>query len=84
MPIDRFQQFVQTNEQKFMNENEKHSSGSNFLPLGMSIGIALGTAFGLLTDQLAMGMCFGIAIGSGIGVALSGINKKCDDEEKAS
>lgn len=46
-----------------------------FLPLCIGVGLSLGVALGLATDNPALGLSLGVAIGAGLGVALMGAAK---------
>ena len=48
----------------------KKNNGAAFLPIGMGMGVAIGTSLGVATDNLAVWLPIGIAIGSGFGVAM--------------
>jgi hypothetical protein len=50
----------------------KKTNPAAFLPIGMGMGVAIGTSLGVATDNLAVWLPIGIAIGSGFGVAMMG------------
>lgn len=50
----------------------KKTNSAAFLPIGMGMGVAIGTSVGVATDNIALWLPIGIAIGSGLGVALMG------------
>ncbi|MER2226109.1 MAG: glycine zipper family protein [Carnobacterium sp.] len=56
-------------------EQKKHGKKTDNIPF-LAIGISLGAAFGMLTDNLALGMGIGVAIGA----ALDSMKSK--DKEK--
>lgn len=56
-------------------DHEKQVKKMDDIPF-LALGISLGAAFGMLTDNLALGMGIGIAIGA----ALDGMKSK--DKEK--
>ncbi len=57
-----------------------------YLPLGMCIGLSIGTAIGAAMDNIAVGMCMGMGIGVCFGSVLDNANKakkdKSDEEQK--
>ena len=65
---------------------KKHDSDDNtqYLPIGMCIGLSLGVALGAAMDNIPIGMCMGLGIGLCFGSALDNANKakKEKDEEK--
>ena len=65
---------------------KKHDSDDNtqYLPIGMCIGLSIGVALGAAMDNIPIGMCLGLGIGLCFGSALDNANKakKEKDEEK--
>ena len=49
---------------------------TQYMPIGMCFGIALGTAIGVATDNLAVCMPIGLSIGMCIGVLIDAQNRK--------
>ena len=59
--------------------NMKKKSSENktqYMPIGMCFGIAIGTALGVATDNLAVCMPIGLSIGMCIGVLIDAQNRK--------
>jgi hypothetical protein len=60
-------------EKKKINEKNKKEDESYWLPIGMCLGISIGTAIGAATNNiglwlpmgLGIGLCFGVAFSSG-------------------
>ena len=50
----------------------------SWLPIGMCLGLSLGTAVGCSTDNLSVCMCVGIAVGVAVGALLDHNNKNQD------
>ena len=63
-----------------MSNNKKSEANVAWLPIGMCIGISIGTAIGAATDNMGMCMCYGVAIGVGIGAMLDSRGKKSKDK----
>jgi hypothetical protein len=52
-----------------MNKEEKPETTNNSgLPVSIAMGVAIGAALGVATDNLALWLSLGVAIGCGIGV----------------
>ena len=49
---------------------------TQYMPIGMCFGIAIGTAIGVATDNLAVCMPIGLSIGMCIGVLIDAQNRK--------
>ena len=74
-----------------INNNEKGNnkkSDHNFQVTGISVGLCLGVAFGLMFDNLAIGISVGLCLGLAIGTAIDkdkkdkDINENSDETEK--
>lgn len=52
------------------------------LPIGMCIGISLGVAIGSATDNLGTYMPIGLSVGMAIGALLDAKNRKASEEDK--
>ena len=52
-------------------ENQTH-----YMPIGMCLGMSVGTALGVALDNMALYMCVGLSIGMCIGVLMDDKNKK--------
>ena len=49
---------------------------AHYLPIGMCLGISIGTALGIAANNLPVYMAIGSSIGLCIGTLLDGINRK--------
>ena len=56
---------------KQASENQTH-----YMPIGMCLGMSVGTALGVALDNMALYMCVGLSIGMCIGVLMDAKNKK--------
>ena len=60
-----------------MKKNKKTSDNqTQYMPIGMCFGVAIGTAIGVATDNLAVYMPIGLSIGMCIGVLIDAQNRK--------
>ena len=59
-----------------MKDKKPNENQMTYLPIGMCLGISIGTAIGVVTDNLALGMCFGVSIGMCIGSLIDAKNRK--------
>lgn len=70
---------MQPNDQEHGDINDqRQSSFSDKLAIGIAIGVALGAGIGVAMDNLAVGIGVGIAIGVAIGVAMADSDKSVD------
>ena len=59
-------------------KENKETKGENYwLPIGMCLGISIGSGVGIATDNIAIWLPVGLCIGLALGVALSS-----NEEEK--
>ena len=67
-----------------MDKNNGSEKQTNYMPIGMCLGISIGTAIGVATDNLSVCMCLGVSIGLFIGTLIDARNRKesKDDEAK--
>ena len=63
-------------EAVFMKNQQEAENQTHYLPIGMCLGMSIGTAIGVATDNLATGMCIGLSIGVGIGALLDSKKRK--------
>lgn len=63
---------------------ERSNKNVAFMPIGMGVGIALGTAFGVATDNLALGLGVGVALGAGFGAVMMAANAKKNERRSNS
>ena len=65
---------------------KKHDSEDNtqYMPIGMCIGLSIGVALGAVMDNIPIGMCMGLGIGMCFGSAIDNANraKKNDAEDQ--
>ena len=59
-----------------MKDNKDSENKMQYLPIGMCIGISIGTAIGAATDNIGVGMCLGMSFGVCIGSLLDAQNRK--------
>ena len=66
-----------------MKDNKKSDNQTHYMPIGMCMGISIGTAIGVATDNLSIYMPIGLSIGMCIGVIFDAQNRKKskDDSE---
>ena len=62
------------------NKKEEKQTDNNWLPIGMCLGISIGSAIGVATNNLGLWLPIGLCIGMSLGVALS--NNKDDSDKK--
>ena len=58
-------------------ENQTH-----YMPIGMCLGMSVGTALGAATDNLALYMCIGLSVGMCIGVLIDAKNRKASQKDE--
>ena len=59
-------------------QTQEKESNSYWLPIGMCIGISIGTAIGASTNNIGLWLPIGLSIGLCLGVALSNMNNDKD------
>lgn len=59
-----------------MKDNKKSDNQTHYMPIGMCMGISLGTAIGVATDNLSIYMPIGLSIGMCIGALIDAQNRK--------
>ena len=60
-------------------KNKKDSENEiQYMPIAMCLGISIGTALGVATDNMPVFMCLGLSIGMCIGSGLDYRNKNGD------
>ena len=59
-----------------MDEQKKPEHKILYMPLGISIGVALGVCF----DNMPLWMCLGLSIGMCLGTAIDAANKGKDEK----
>ena len=63
-----------------MKDNKNSENKIQYLPIGMCIGVSIGTAIGVVTDNIGVGMCLGVGIGMLFGSLLDAQNRKKEAE----
>ncbi len=65
-----------------MKNKDTPEDQTHYTPLGMCLGISIGTAVGVAIDNLSLCMCIGLSIGLLVGAIIdAGNRKKLQDEE---
>lgn len=59
-----------------MKDNKKSDNQTHYMPIGMCLGISVGTAIGVATDNLSIYMPIGLSIGMCIGALIDAQNRK--------
>ena len=59
-----------------MKDNKKSENQTYYMPIGMCLGISIGTAIGGATDNLSIYMPIGLSIGMCIGALIDAQNRK--------
>lgn len=67
-----------------MSDKNKSQSGGSFLPIGMCLGISIGTAIGYATDNISTYMPIGLSLGMAIGALIDAKNRKDSNNESQS
>ena len=66
-----------------MKKNDNSENEIQYMPIGMCLGLSIGTAIGAAIDNISIGMCMGLGIGLCFGSALDAAKrKKTEDEEE--
>ena len=63
-------------------DKKKPDNQVQYMPIGMCLGISVGMAIGSAMDNISVGMCLGLGIGMCIGVAIDNANKAKQDDTK--
>lgn len=59
-----------------MSKNNASENHTQFMPIGMCLGISIGLAIGSAMDNLSAGMCAGLGIGMCVGSLIDAANRK--------
>ena len=59
-----------------MKDIMKSDNQTHYMPIGMCLGISIGTAIGVATDNLSIYMPIGLSIGMCIGALIDAQNRK--------
>ena len=65
-------------EKKKINEKIKKEDENYWLPIGMCLGISIGTAIGAATNNMGLWIPLGLSIGLCLGLLFSGSEDKND------
>ena len=72
---------MKKNKQKDIKGEKKESNDENYwLPIGMCLGISIGSAIGAATNNIGLWLPVGLCIGIGLGAAFSD-NKDKDNKK---
>jgi len=67
-------------------KNHDSDDNTQYLPIGMCIGLSIGVALGAAMDNIPIGMCMGLGIGMCFGSAIDNANRaktqKPEDQDK--
>ena len=63
-----------------LKDKQASENHTPYMPLGMCLGMSVGTALGAATDNLALYMCIGLSVGMCIGVLMDAKNRKNKEE----
>ena len=61
-----------------MSNQKKSENQIQYLPICMCLGMSIGSAIGVATDNLSLFMCLGMSIGVGLGAMIDAKNRKTD------
>jgi len=64
-----------------MKNNKKTKNNNQYIPLGMCLGISIGTIIGVSTNKLAICMPIGLSIGMCIGSIIDATKRNDEDGE---
>ena len=63
-------------------EKNKSEDQTHYMPIFMCLGMSIGTAIGVVTDNMSMCMCLGVSFGMCIGSVIDARNRAKKDEAK--
>jgi uncharacterized protein YoaH (UPF0181 family) len=66
-----------------MSNQKKSENQIQYLPICMCLGMSIGSALGVATDNLSLFMCFGMSIGVGLGAVIDAKNRKTHTDNSA-
>lgn len=58
-----------------MKDNMKSENQTHYMPICMCLGMSIGTAIGVATDNMSMCMCLGVSFGLCIGSVIDARNR---------
>lgn len=62
------------------NKQPDDERGAEWIALGIAIGVGLGSAFGVILDNIALGIAIGIGTGVAIGSGLMAMKQNGQDD----
>jgi hypothetical protein len=63
-------------------DKQESENQTHYMPIGMCLGMSVGTALGAATDNLALYMCIGLSVGMCIGVLIDAKNRKASQKDE--
>ena len=66
-----------------MRNQKKTENQIQCLPICMCLGMSIGSALGVATDNLSLCMCLGMSIGVGLGAVIDAKNRKTKTDDSA-
>ena len=58
-----------------MKDNKKSENQTHYMPTCMCLGMSIGTAIGVATDNMSMCMCLGVSFGLFVGSLIDARNR---------
>ena len=65
-----------------LKDKQESENQTHYMPIGMCLGMSVGTALGAATDNLALYMCIGLSVGMCIGVLIDAKNRKASQKDE--
>ena len=65
-----------------LKDKQESENQTYYMPIGMCLGMSVGTALGAATDNLALYMCIGLSVGMCIGVLIDAKNRKASQKDE--
>lgn len=65
-----------------LKDKQESENQTHYMPIGMCLGMSVGTALGAATDNLALYMCIGLSVGMCIGVLIDAKNRKASQKNE--
>ena len=59
-----------------MKNRQENESRTQYMPIGMCLGVGIGTALGAAMDNMALYMCIGLSVGMCIGALIDAKNRE--------
>ena len=64
-----------------MKDNKKSDNQTHYMPIGMCMGISIGTAIGAAMDNIPICMAVGLSLGMCIGSFIDAKNQKAEKDK---